>query len=337
MVRIVWPPRRRLLKCATFVLILVSSASVILAQPKPIVIAHRGASGYLPEHSEGAKVLAAALGADFLEQDVVLTKDQVPIVCHDITLESTTDIAEVYPNRNRQDGHFYAADFRWDELQLVRLNERRDSKGLQVYPNRFPGGFGQRILSLKEELQLIDGLSKTLQRSIGLYIELKRPTWHREDLKVDIADAVWNILVERELGQASSKVFLQCFEAEPLQKLRLDKRCELPLIQLLSADDLGESGSWPEEMKRIAQYARGIGPSIDMLVDVSRQGELHSNGLVEAAHASGLLVHPYTVRQDSLPKWTSDLDQLHRFLFSELQVDGVFSDFPDLTIKFLQR
>ncbi len=92
---------------------------------RPIVIAHRGASGYLPEHTEGAKVLAMAQGADYIEQDVVLSKDRVLIVTHDTTMESTTNVEELFPwSRQRADGKFYFADFSWDELRTLSVHER---------------------------------------------------------------------------------------------------------------------------------------------------------------------------------------------------------------------
>ena len=122
--------------------VLCSLALTIAAQPgKPVVIAHRGASGYLPEHTLEAKVLAHAMGADFLEQDVVLTKDDVPIVMHDIQLETISDVARRFPDRQRTNGHYYALDFTVAEIKQLHANERINPKtGKAVYPNRFPLG-----------------------------------------------------------------------------------------------------------------------------------------------------------------------------------------------------
>ena len=111
-------------------LLLLQSAG--LAATHPLVLAHRGASGYLPEHTLEAKAYAYALGADFLEQDVVLTRDHVPIVLHDITLDETTDVAEVFPERAREDGHFYAIDFDWAELQRLRVHERTEGRSARA-------------------------------------------------------------------------------------------------------------------------------------------------------------------------------------------------------------
>src|SRR5687767_9176819 len=91
---------------------------------QPIVIAHRGASGYLPEHTLEAAAYAHALGADFIEQDVVLSKDDVLVVTHDIHVDTTTDVAARYPDRKRADGRYYAIDFTWEELKALRVHER---------------------------------------------------------------------------------------------------------------------------------------------------------------------------------------------------------------------
>src|SRR5512136_2030826 len=120
--------------------LLCSVALPMVAQTsKPVVIAHRGASGYLPEHTLEAKVLAHAMGANFLEQDVVLTTDDVPIVMHDIQLETISDVAQRFPDRKRANGHYYALDFTLAEIKQLHANERINPKtGRAAYPNRFP-------------------------------------------------------------------------------------------------------------------------------------------------------------------------------------------------------
>ncbi|MDB6140762.1 MAG: glycerophosphoryl diester phosphodiesterase, partial [Verrucomicrobiaceae bacterium] len=108
---------------------------------QPIVIAHRGASGYLPEHTLPGKALAHAMGADCLEQDIVLSKDDVPIVMHDINLDTVTDVAKHFPDRKRDDGRYYALDFTLAEIKQLEACERFNPKtGKAVYPNRFPLG-----------------------------------------------------------------------------------------------------------------------------------------------------------------------------------------------------
>lgn len=127
---------------------------------RQIVIAHRGASGYLPEHTNEAKVAAFMMGADYLEQDLVLTKDNVPIVLHDIHLDEVTNVAQVFPNRNRPDSRFYAIDFALDEIKKLRVTERfrRNQPSNPYFPLRFPlwkSDFS--IPTFQEEIELIQG------------------------------------------------------------------------------------------------------------------------------------------------------------------------------------
>ena len=121
-----------------------------------IVIAHRGASGYLPEHTMESKAMAHAMNADYIEQDIVLSKDDVPIVIHDIYLEEVTDVALVYPERSREDGRFYVIDFSLAELMSLSVNERIDiSTKNAVFPNRFPlkkSNF--KLHTLEDEIEL---------------------------------------------------------------------------------------------------------------------------------------------------------------------------------------
>ena len=128
-----------------------------LANAQPIVIAHRGASGYLPEHTLEAKAMAHAMGADFIEQDIVLTKDDVPVVMHDIYLDTISDVAARFPGRHRANGRYYALDFTLAEIKQLQATERFSEKtGRQVYPKRFPKGASSfQIPTLEEELQFI--------------------------------------------------------------------------------------------------------------------------------------------------------------------------------------
>ncbi len=139
------------------------------AEPRPIVIAHRGASGYLPEHTLAAKALAYGQGADFLEQDVVLTKDDQPIVLHDIQLDAVTNVAQAFPDRARQDGRYYAIDLTLAEIQSLRVTERMDWRtNRPVFPGRFPPGKSDfRVPTLAEEIELIQGLNHSTGRTWG--------------------------------------------------------------------------------------------------------------------------------------------------------------------------
>jgi glycerophosphoryl diester phosphodiesterase len=170
------------------------TASTSLAEK--IVIAHRGASGYLPEHTLAAKAVAHAMGADYIEQDVVLSRDGVPVVLHDIQIETVTDVATMFPGRARADGRFYAIDFSLDELKALTVMERADERGEQVFPDRFPRGASSfRIPTLAEEIELIQGLNLSTGREAGIYPEIKAPAWHRAQGQ-DISAIVLGVLAD---------------------------------------------------------------------------------------------------------------------------------------------
>ena len=160
------------------------AASALAAETRALVIAHRGVSGYLPEHTQAAKTLAYGLGADFLEQDIVLTKDDVPVVLHDIYLDTVTDVAKRFPDRKRADGRFYVLDLTLAELKQLRVAERFNAKsGKAVFVKRYPSETSAaefHVSTLEEELQLIQGLNRSLGRNVGIYPEIKQPKWHRE-------------------------------------------------------------------------------------------------------------------------------------------------------------
>ena len=315
-----------------------------MSQADPIVIAHRGASGYLPEHSLEAKALAHAMGADFIEQDVVLTRDGIPIVLHDIYLESTTDVQQRFPDRARDDGRYYALDFSLAEIRTLRLHERsyRDEHGLEraYFPQRFPLGQGQfHLPTLEEEIELLAGLDRSRGKTTGLYVELKAPLWHRLEGR-DIASAVLDVLARTGYANKTEQVFLQCFNDQTL--VELQSRTPLPLIQLIGDNDWGEEGNidysamlTPEGVAHVASYARGIGPWIPQVIEPGQNG-LVSTPLTDLAHDLDMVVHPYTLRTDELPVGASDVDALHHALFDIAGVDGLFTDFPDLTARYLQ-
>jgi glycerophosphoryl diester phosphodiesterase len=295
------------------------------AREQPLVIAHRGASGYAVEHTEAAKVLAHAQGADYIEQDVVLTKDRVFVVTHDTTMDETTDVETVYPDRARADGHWYFADFTWDEVQRLQMHERtRKGNGEQVFANRFPGSCGQRILRLEDEIRLIQGLDQTTGRRTGLYIELKAPSFHRKEFGESMGQLLLQTLERFDIRDASALCFIQCFEPDELEFLHQKCECRLPLIQLLGRP-VGD-----DALPKIAEYAVGIGPSLELLMVRGDDGQLQSTGLVERARAAGLKIHPYTIRRESQPRWSQSLEETHDVLLNRLRVDGFFTDYPDL-------
>lgn len=294
--------------------------------PRPIVIAHRGASGYTVEHTEAAKAIAFAQGADFLEQDVVLSKDGQFIVSHDITMEETTDVELRFPNRARSDGRYYFADFAWNEIKELEVHERtRRKSDDRVFPSRFPGAAGQRLLRLTDEIKLIRGWNHSTGRNTGLYVELKSPAFHKKEFGKSMGESLLPILSQ----EVNSKMpcYIQCFEADELIDLHDRLQCKWPLIFLMGKE-LSQS-----ELAEVKRYATGIGPSIELLAVRGVDQRVTSTGLCENAHKLGLLVHAYTVRKDQLPKWSPSLDHTHSFLIQQLKVDGFFTDFPDLGVS----
>ena len=293
-------------------------------EPAPLIIAHRGASGYLPEHTLAAKALAYAQGADYLEQDVVLSKDGVPIVQHDVTLDSTTDVATRFPGRQRANGNFYAIDFTWAELRQLRVVERFSPKtGKPVYPGRFPGGVGEfRINTFEEELQFIQGLNRSTGRKVGIYPEVKLAAWHRQEGH-DVSKAVLTLLAKYGFATKDDPCFIQSFELAELRRLRGELGWKGRLVFLT-----GGKTPWtdtPEGLRELAQLVDGIGPPLSAVAT-----ERDLTGLVARAQAAGLRVHPYTLRNDALPKGFASGRDYFAFLAREAKVDGVFTDFPDV-------
>ncbi len=301
-----------------------------MGDERPIVIAHRGASGYLPEHTLPAVSLAYGMGADFIEQDLVLTKDSVPVVLHDIHIDTVTDVRRQFPERARSDGRYYALDFTLAELKTLRVSERVDAKtGKPVFPKRFPQGKSVfRIPTLEEELELIAGLNATTKRTVGIYPEIKNPAWHREQ-QYDISSIVVKVLGKHGFTERSDACYLQCFDQSELIRIRRDMGVKLKLIQLLGSKParlLTKSG-----LAEIATYADGIGPSLGTVL--SKDGS--PTELIGWAHEQGLLVHPYTFRLDGLNGFSSGKSLLEA-VFDRGHADGLFTDFPHVCVEHLR-
>ena len=298
---------------------------------KKIVIAHRGASGYLPEHTLEAKAMAYQMNADFIEQDLVLSKDDVPIVIHDIYLDDVTDVAKKFPTRKRADNRFYVIDFTFDELQTLQVTERFNPKtGLQVYKNRFPiwkGNF--KLHSLQQEIELIQGLNLSTGRNIGIYPEIKEPEFHKKEGK-NLTEIVLKVLSDYGYKTKKDNCILQCFDAKELERIRVELKSELFLVQLIE---------FPEEttqLKHFATFADGIGPWYKQILNKKFDEKWQFTSLVSDAHKLGLKVHPYTFRADALEEFSTFEKMLQTFLINA-NVDGVFTDFPDKVLSFLQK
>lgn len=314
--------------------------------PRPLVIAHRGASGYLPEHTLAAKAYAHALGADFLEQDLVLSKDGVPIVLHDIHVDTVTDVARKFPERKRADGRYYALDFTVAELKQLRVSERFNAKtGQPVFAKRYPSATSPSFFQLstfEEELQLIHGLNRSTGRAAGIYPELKQPKWHHDN-GVDISRAVLPILARYGYATKADPCFLQCFEIAEVRRLRQELGWKGRLVMLIEGKGKGEDGTDHDYLcteagvKELARLVDGIGPSIPRLVTWNAEGKTKFSALASLARANGLALHPYTIRIDELPRNCPSGDALHAALFGELRIDGVFTDFTDVTSAWLKQ
>jgi glycerophosphoryl diester phosphodiesterase len=335
------PTLCRILAAFTFFI----AAPLFAQSAPPLVIAHRGASGYLPEHTLEAKAYAHALGADYIEQDLVLSKDNVPVVLHDIYLDTVTDVAKRFPDRKRADGRYYALDFTVAEIKQLRATERFNARtGQRVFPQRFPANDSSfQISTLEEELQLIQGLNRSTGRVAGIYPEIKQPKWHTVQGR-DISRVVIAALARYHYATKSDPCFLQCFEPSEVRRLRKDLGWRGHLIQLIESKAKGDDGSDHDALctaagiKEIAAVADGIGPAFGRIVTWPNAGGAPQfTELVKLAHAAKLMVHPYTVRRDDLPRNCPSIDALHAALFNELRVDGVFSDFPDVTDSWLRK
>jgi len=327
-----------------------------------IVVAHRGASGYLPEHTLEAKVLAHAMGADYIESDVLMTSDNALVVLHDLYLDQNTDVAEVYPGRARNDGRYYVIDFTLDELRQLRVSarsRRQNGSVTPIYPDRFPlgtGGFG--IHTIQEEIELIQGLNKTLGREAGIYVEIKRPWFHHQEGK-DQSAAILQVLKDYGYTDKDDKVFLQTFDFNELKRVREELMpalgMDIQLAQLIANNEGLETyelveGQWrPYDyswmhtetgMEELSQYANGVGPAMGMIVsNESTRDNLLISSLVERAHASGLVVHPYTFRRDSgqVPDYAESFERLLEIFYFEADVDGLKTDFPDVALTVIQE
>lgn len=333
--------------------------SMVASAQEKVVIAHRGASGYLPEHTLPAKAMAFTQGADYLEQDLVMTKDDQLVVLHDHYLDRVTDVAERFPDRARADGRYYAIDFTLAEIKTLAFTEGfelEEGKKVQVFPGRFPMGKSTfRIHTFAEEIEFVQGLNHSTGRNVGIYPEIKAPWFHHQEGK-DIAARTLEVLKQYGYTAKQDKVYLQCFDADELKRIKNtlmpEMKMDLKLVQLIAYTDWQETqqkqpdGKWvnysydwmftPGAMKQIAAYADGIGPDYHMLVaENSVPGKVSLTAMVKEAKASSLQVHPYTVRADKLPDYVTDVNGLFEVLYRQADVDGLFTDFPDKAVQFL--
>ena len=319
---------------------------------KPLIIAHRGASGERPESTLMAFRLAIAEGADFIEPDLVLTKDGHFVVRHENEISQTTDVAlrpEFASRRTTRQiqgqavSGWFTEDFTLEELKTIRCRERLPN--LRPESAKFNGQ--ESIPTFQEVLDLARSESARLKRTIGAYPEMKHASYFA-GIGLPMEARLADILKKNDLDSPTAPVFIQCFDVLPLKTIMT--MCKAPRVQLVSPDggptdvalryrDMVSAAG----LKTIAAYANGIGPDWSMVIPTVDGGLGPATALVTDAHAAGLAVHPWTVRAENVflpPKLRSgtdpmvhgDVDAVYHALYA-VGIDGLFSDFPGLAVK----
>ncbi|MBD2665094.1 glycerophosphoryl diester phosphodiesterase [Richelia sinica FACHB-800] len=316
---------------------------------KPIIIAHRGASGYRPEHTLAAYELAIDMGADYIEPDLVSTQDGVLIARHENEISETTDIAD-YPefaylkttkiiDRQVKTGWF-TEDLTLAQLKTLTAKERIPNLRPQntVYNGKFT------IPTLQEIIDLAQRKSQEINRLIGIYPETKHPSYF-QSINLPLEDNLLNTLHSNGYQGRHAPVFIQSFEVSNLKAL--SGKTDLPLVQLINDHDQpydfvinGDTRTYRDlisksGLAKIAEYAQAIGVNKNLIITRDSQGYLLSpTSLISDAHAANLLIHGWTFRNENefLPLDLQGNPQGEYELFFNLGIDGVFSDYPDTAI-----
>lgn len=323
----------------------------------PVVIGHRGASGERPEHTALAYSLAISQGADFIEPDLVVTRDGHLVARHENEIGGTTDVAARPEFAARKatkliDGEtitgWFTEDFTLAELKTLRCRERLP----KIRPGNTAWDGQAQILTFQEVVDLAVREGARVGRRVGVYPEMKHPAFFAS-VGLPIEGRMIDALKAAGLQGAEANCFVQCFEVGPLKTLR--GRVKTPLVQLISdeggpADAPGtlySSMTTAEGLKAIAAYADGVGPEKSLVVPTDGKVLLPATAFVADAHAAGLKVHPWTVRRENFflptglrgpgaPEDQGDVQALLMALF-RAGVDGVFSDFPGEAVKARNR
>jgi glycerophosphoryl diester phosphodiesterase len=326
------------------------------AAHKVIIIGHRGAAGYRPEHTLASYELAARMGADYIEPDLVSTKDHVLVARHEPNITDTTDVADHPEFASRKttktiDGvtqtGWFTDDFTLAELKTLRAKERLP---LVRQRNTIYNGHYQ-VPTFQEVIDLSKQLSRELARPIGIYPETKHPTYFRSE-GLPLEELLVKTLNRNDLNRPGAKVFVQSFEVNNLKAL--NKVLRVPIVQLLDAPTLkpadGSGKTYGEiataaGLKEVATYADGVGPSKDYIIPRDASGHsLPPTTFIADAHDAGLVVHPYTFRNENqfLPAddrlgdpADPNFPNLYGNAFAEDKrffaagVDGIFTDNSD--------
>ena len=187
-----------------------------------------------------------------------------------------------------------------------------------------------RICTLDEELEFIEGLNRASERVVGVYPEIKGPTWHAEH-GCDLSSALLQTLAEHGYRSAEDPVFVQCVDADELRRLKTELGTELRLTQLMGRRT-DPSQLTKEALITVADYAKALGPNYRLALARNADGRLAASPLVQFAADAGLALHPYTFNYAELPEGVAGLEQLLALAYEELQADAVFCDFPDVAV-----
>ena len=299
----------------------VEGRGTALGQGRTWVIAHRGASGYLPELSVPAFTLAYAMGADYLELDVVMSQDGVPVVFHDHTLDATTNVASVFPGRERRDGGWYVADFTLEEMKRLVRRER--------FVGRYAGeGSGFGIVSLGEALELVRELNRVSGGGVGVMVELKGLAFHEEQ-GLAVEEAVVGVL--DHFGFRGDLGYVMSFDGGSLRQVRGLMGDGGRLVQLIGTGASSDPMLTEQGLDAVAEYAEAIGPSKRRIENESG-APVHDGRVVGWAQSRGLKVFPYTLRSDQVPRGHIGFESEVRAYTQRYGVDGIFTDHPDLAL-----
>jgi glycerophosphoryl diester phosphodiesterase len=319
-----------------------SQRSALTAIKKPLLVAHRGASGYAPEHTLAAYQLAIEQGADYVEQDLHITKDGVLVCAHDAELSRTTNVKDVFPERatmrdiagqGTPKKGWYAIDFTLAEIKKLDAGSWFNKANPHAANPRY---VKQQIPTLQETIKFVNNRA-------GLYIEMKDSQFYKA-LGIDMAEKLAAVLKANGYtnGKKSKRVFIQSFSKENLLRMR-ELAPQYARVQLLPMEDPKRKDTakvTPELAKEIAEYAQGAGPAKQMLTSAKD---------VETFHAAGLVIHPYTFRGVTMPVVRKPLDEkmadgstVRENMIAEIQrflafgIDGGFTDYPALWKEAVQ-
>lgn len=307
-------------------------------QKEIVVIGHRGASGYLPEHTIESYQRAIDQGADYIEPDLVSTKDKVLISRHENEISETTNVQDVFPARKaikvidgKKVSGWFVEDFTFEEIKRLRARQR-----LSIRPQGENDKF--HIPSFEEILQLVKTNELQKNRKIGIIPELKHSNYFHS-INLPLEEPLIELLKKYDLNNAKSLVIIQSFEVGNLKKLK--KMTPVKRIQLIGEKDetpFGEDYTYKtmmtvEGLRKITSYANGIGPSKKWLIK-DENNQFSPSDEFKNALLMDLEVYPFTFRNETyflLPGFKSAMEEYEFFM--KMGVSGVFSDFPDTAVK----